>query len=144
MILPVVVILSFLNTLGTDGSFGNEDTDKSALSAVGRSITPVFAPMGISQDNWPAAVGIFTGIFAKEAVVGTLDALYAQMDAADAAAGEATDSAFDLMDGVSDAVATIPENLVGVVDMRLDPLGLSIGDISTIQNAPMEMYAWRQ
>jgi len=36
--------------------------------------------MGISQDNWPATVGIFTGIFAKEAVVGTLDSLYGAME----------------------------------------------------------------
>ena len=31
-------------------------------------------PMGIDEDNWPATVGIFTGFFAKEVVVGTLDA----------------------------------------------------------------------
>ncbi len=35
--------------------------------------------MGMQQDNWPAAVGIFTGILAKEAVVGTLDSLYSGM-----------------------------------------------------------------
>jgi Fe2+ transport system protein B len=29
--------------------------------------------MGIEQDNWPATVGIITGILAKEVVVGTLD-----------------------------------------------------------------------
>ncbi|GIS70378.1 MAG: hypothetical protein CM1200mP9_11990 [Gammaproteobacteria bacterium] len=34
--------------------------------------------MGISDDNWPATVGIFAGIFAKEVVVGTLDALYSE------------------------------------------------------------------
>jgi Fe2+ transport system protein B len=44
--------------------------------------------MGISPENWPATVGIFTGIFAKEAVVGTLDALYAQMDAAATESGQ--------------------------------------------------------
>ena len=32
--------------------------------------------MGVSAENWPAAVGVFTGILAKEAVVGTLDSLY--------------------------------------------------------------------
>ena len=37
---------------------------------------PLFEPMGITEDNWPATVGIFTGVLAKEAVVGTLDALY--------------------------------------------------------------------
>ena len=72
----VVAALTFLNSLGTDGTFGNENTEKSALSAIGRTIVPAFEPMGVSQDNWPAAVGIFTGVLAKEAVVGTLNSLY--------------------------------------------------------------------
>ena len=55
--------MSFLNSLGTDGTFGNQDSDKSTLSAIGRAIVPVFEPMGIESDNWPATVGIFTGIF---------------------------------------------------------------------------------
>jgi ferrous iron transport protein B len=133
VILPVVVILSFLNTLGTDGTFGNEDSDKSALSAVGRSITPVFVPMGISEENWPAAVGVFTGIFAKEAVVGTLDALYAQMDAAPDEGTE--EEAFDFWGGIGESLATIPANLAGVADLLLDPLGLSIGDVSSLESA---------
>ena len=73
VIVLIVVLLSFLSSLGTDGSFGNEGSDKSVLSSIGKSITPLFAPLGISQENWPATVGIFTGIFAKEAVVGTLE-----------------------------------------------------------------------
>ena len=51
------------------------------LSEIGRTITPAFAPMGIREDNWQATVGIFTGIFAKEVVVGTLDALYSPASA---------------------------------------------------------------
>ncbi len=39
--------------------------------------------MGVSEENWPAAVGIFTGILAKEAVVGTLDSLYSGMGGKD-------------------------------------------------------------
>jgi len=49
------------------------------LSEIGRTLTPIFKPMGIQEDNWPATVGIFTGILAKEVVVGTLDALYEQL-----------------------------------------------------------------
>ena len=136
VILPVVVLLSFLNTLGTDGTFGNEDSEKSVLSAIGQSITPVFAPMGVSRENWPAAVGIFTGIFAKEAVVGTLDALYAQMDAG-AEDGE-EETAFDFWGGIGEAFATIPDNLAGVADALLDPLGISIGDVSNVETAAEE------
>ena len=56
------------------------------LSEIGRSIAPAFSPMGMSEENWPAAVGIFTGVLAKEAVVGTLDALYGELAKSDAAA----------------------------------------------------------
>ena len=66
LIVIIVAVLAFLNSLGTDGSFGNEDTDKSVLSNIGKTIVPAFEPMGMQQDNWPAAVGIFTGILAKK------------------------------------------------------------------------------
>ncbi|WP_289169115.1 Fe(2+) transporter permease subunit FeoB, partial [uncultured Parasutterella sp.] len=79
VIVVLVAVLCFLNSLGTDGTFGNEDSDKSVLSQIGKSIVPVFKPMGIQEENWPAAVGVFTGILAKEAVVGTLDSLYSSM-----------------------------------------------------------------
>jgi ferrous iron transport protein B len=32
--------------------------------------------MGVRQENWPATVGLIAGVFAKEAVAGTLDSLY--------------------------------------------------------------------
>jgi ferrous iron transport protein B len=136
VIIPVVVILSFLNSMGTDGSFGNEDSDSSALSAIGKSITPVFTPMGLTQENWPATVGIFTGIFAKEAVVGTLDAMYTQIGAAEAE--ETAGEAFNFWDGIKASFVTIPENLVGMADTLLDPLGLSVGDVSTMETAAEE------
>lgn len=133
IIIPVVVVLSFLNSLGTDGTFGNEDTDQSALSTIGKSITPVFAPMGLTRENWPATVGIFTGIFAKEAVVGTLDAMYTQLGTAEAE--EAGAEMFDFWGGLTEAFASIPENLWGVAETVLDPLGLSVGDVSTVATA---------
>lgn len=123
VILPVVVILSFLNTIGTDGSFGNEDSENSLLSAVGKSITPVFHPMGITDENWPATVGLFTGIFAKEAVVGTLDALYSQLDAS--AVEEDEEETFDFWGGVAEAFASIPAAFEGFSAVFTDPLGLA-------------------
>ena len=80
-IVAVVVILNVVNSIGTDGSFGNQDSDQSLLSEIGRTLTPLFHPMGLTDENWPATVGIFTGIFAKEVVVGTLDALYTPVSA---------------------------------------------------------------
>ncbi|MBN1627126.1 MAG: Fe(2+) transporter permease subunit FeoB [Deltaproteobacteria bacterium] len=140
VIIPIVIILSFFNSMGTDGTFGNEDSDKSILSSVGRSITPVFEPIGIQEDNWPATVGIFTGIFAKEAVVGTLDSLYAQIGEAQAEEVEGGSEAeeeegFDFWGGIVESFATIPANLAGVADTVTDPMGLSLGDVSSVETA---------
>ncbi len=133
VIVPMVLVLNFLNAVGTDGSFGNEDSDKSMLAEVGRAIAPAFSPMGLNQENWPAAVGIFTGVLAKEAVVGTLNSAYtalAQRDAAAAGAAPADEEAFDLGDAVAGAFATIPANLADALGKWADPLGVEVGDVS--------------
>lgn len=134
VIVAMVMVLTLLNSIGADGSFGNEDSDKSILAETSRAILPVFKPMGISEENWPAVVGIFTGVAAKEVVVGTLDALYAQM-AGDLYAEEAD---VGLMAKLSEAVATIPANLSDVAGNLLDPLGLDIGDTSDLAAASEE------
>jgi len=120
-IVLVVVALSFLNSFGTDGSFGNEDTEQSALAAIGKTLTPAFAPIGVKEENWPATVGLFTGLFAKEAVVGTLDALYA-------GDGEAVDGAGfpDLAGATMEALTSIRDNSVDLVGSLGDPLGIAI------------------
>ncbi|GFO71172.1 ferrous iron transport protein B [Bathymodiolus japonicus methanotrophic gill symbiont] len=135
VIVPMVLVLNFLNSLGIDGSFGKENTQKSVLSEIGRTLVPVFQPMGIREDNWPATVGIFTGILAKEAVVGTLDALYNQL-ALDSVAQQ--EAAFNLQQRLIDATLTIPENLWAVADNLLDPLGLNIGDVGNMDSAAEE------
>ncbi|WP_221796827.1 Fe(2+) transporter permease subunit FeoB [Oceanobacter mangrovi] len=118
-IIIVVTILSFFNSIGSDGSFGNENNEKSVLSGFARVVTPVLHPLGVEQDNWAATVGIITGLFAKEAVVGTLDALYNPEDSAD-------DGEYDLIGSLTEAVMTIPANLIDVSHNLLDPLGLSL------------------
>ncbi len=134
VLIPVIVILSFLNSLGTDGTFGNDDSENSVLSVIGKTITPLFGPMGIKEENWPATVGIFTGIFAKEAVVGTLDTLYETSKKTDDAGEDV-----DVIAGVKEALTTIPENLIGIADTLLDPLGISIGDVSNADTAAAEL-----
>ena len=125
VIILMVLALNLLNSIGTDGSFGNEDSEKSILSAASRVVTPAFAPMGIQEDNWPAVVGIFSGILAKEVVVGTLDTLYTSLAGDDAAAAD-----FDLWQQLAEAAATVPVNLAAVGESLLDPLGLDIGDVT--------------
>jgi ferrous iron transport protein B len=135
ILIPMVALLALLNTMALDGSIGHDDSKDSLLSSVSRSITPVFAPMGIRQDNWPATVGIFTGVFAKEAVVGTLDAIYLQNEQQEQRAADDESAAFSLAAALQEAVRTIPENLAGVADTLADPLGLSIGDTSSADTA---------
>lgn len=124
-IVAVVIILNVVSSLGTDGSFGNQNSENSMLSAIGKSITPAFAPMGIEQSNWPATVGIFTGIFAKEVVVGTLDALYSRMGAEGATESEP----FSVTETLAAAFATVPANLSTLADQLADPLGIDLGDL---------------
>lgn len=140
LIIIIVAVLAFLNSLGTDGSFGNEDTDKSVLSNIGKTIVPIFEPMGMREDNWPAAVGIFTGILAKEAVVGTLDSLYSGMGTRSAQgsnneantveepspAVEEEEKNFSVWESTKEAFATIPENLSKLGDFLIDPLGVNV------------------
>ena len=133
VVVPMVLVLNVLNSVGTDGSFGNEDSDKSALAAIGRSIAPAFSPLGLNADNWPAAVGIFTGVLAKEAVVGTLNATYsalADSDARQAGAAPEEAAAYDLKGGLAAAFATIPVKLTEALGAWSDPLGLDVGDVS--------------
>ncbi len=137
VLIPIIAVLAFLNTIGTDGTFGNEDSQSSALALISKTITPVFRPIGVSEDNWPATVGIFTGIFAKEAVVGTLDALYSAMDAK--AAGVAETEKFSFIGAISDSFATIPANFADLTGSFLDPLGLSVGEITDATTAAEEM-----
>jgi ferrous iron transport protein B len=86
IILILVLVLSVLWSIGTDGSFGNETSENSILSAFSRAVTPLFEPMGITPNNWPATLGLITGIFGKELVVGTLNTFYSANGADPAAA----------------------------------------------------------
>ncbi|MDO6451920.1 nucleoside recognition domain-containing protein, partial [Oceanobacillus profundus] len=83
-------------------------------SRAAQIVTPVLAPIGVKEDNWPATVGIITGIFAKEAVVGTLNSLYAPSSDDD-------DAEYDLLGSLQEAVGSIGANLSDL--SYSDPLG---------------------
>lgn len=134
IIIIMVTILSLLASVGTDGSFGNQNTGNSVLSSIGRTITPAFSPMGIESDNWPATVGVFSGLFAKEAVVGTLDSLYSNIDKEEAAATTEEES-FDFWGNIQASFATIPANLSELPQAFIDPLGLAIADVENPETA---------
>lgn len=119
MIIPICVVLGALNAISFSGhiQFGEASTE-SVLSYIGRWLTPLFSPMGIEQDNWPATVGLLTGMLAKEVVVGSLNTLYAQLPQAGAQAA----AHFDLWAGLSEAFHSIAENFSHLKQAMLNPV----------------------
>ncbi len=127
IIIIMVLILNMLSSIGTDGRLDQTDSDDSILAAASRLATPLFAPMGIGQDNWPAVLGIVSGVLAKEVIVGTLDSLYSRLAAEAAPAQEET--TFRLGEALTAAAATVPANLAEVGRSLADPLGLQVGEV---------------
>jgi ferrous iron transport protein B len=128
-IVIVVCLLNFFNSIGTDGQFGNQDSEGSVLSQGAKVVMPLLAPMGVQEDNWQAGVGIITGIFAKEVLVATFNNLYSPH------AGE-DDAEPSLSQSWQDASDSIKENLLGIAPD--DPLGISVGEISDLNLAAEE------
>lgn len=142
VIIVAVAILTFLGSWGTDGTFGNDSSENSVLAGIGKRITPVFSPMGVGKDDWQVTVGLFTGLFAKEAIIGTLNSLYSQDSDAVTQASEFSDAQGQqwpwyrefgaiLSGGVLDALASVRDNGMALVEGFTDPLGLK--DVTSSQ-----------
>lgn len=126
VIVIVVLFLNFFNSLGTDATFGHENQPSSVLSTVAKAATPIVEPLGITEENWPATVGLFTGLLAKEVVVGSLDALYQNAESETINASD-----YQFLDALQEAIATVPDNISSIITDLQDPLGLqSIDDIA--------------
>jgi len=134
VIVVMVLIINVLSAIGTDGSIAHDNSDSSVLAVISKTATPIFAPMGIEEDNWPAVLGIISGVLAKEVVVGTLDTLYSQLAKEDADYIE-NEEPFNFWEAIGDAAATVPENLSAVTDMFGDPLQINVGDIESLEAA---------
>ncbi len=134
VIVVMVLVINVLSAIGTDGSIGHNSSDDSVLAVISKTATPVFAPMGISEDNWPAVLGVISGILAKEVVVGTLDTLYTQLARQDAGFLE-EEEAFDFWQAINDALATVPKNLAAVTETFSDPLQMNVGEIDSLEAA---------
>lgn len=121
LIVPICVLLGALNALNLDGTLNTGEGDAhSLLSMVGQFVTPLFAPMGIHADNWPATVGLVTGVLAKEVVIGTLNTLYSQIGQVAGVLHSA--DGFQLWTGLSQAVQSIPQNLGKISSVFANPM----------------------
>ena len=121
IVLIMVTILGFFSSLGTDGTFGNSGNEKSILSKAGKAISPIFEPLGVEKENWPASVALLTGVFAKEAIVGTLTSLYKIEEPGNTETSTPKAEAFSLVSSVAEAFISVPTNIVNVFRGFLDP-----------------------
>ncbi|WP_426446308.1 Fe(2+) transporter permease subunit FeoB [Siccibacter colletis] len=126
VIVVVSVFIGALNSFSFSGQPVNSIND-SALASVSKVLTPLLNPIGVSQDNWQATVGLFTGAMAKEVVVGTLNTLYTAEDIHDA---EFDVNQFSLLDELSGAVNDTWESLKATASLSVlaNPIEASKGD----------------
>ncbi|WWO95280.1 MAG: Fe(2+) transporter permease subunit FeoB [Candidatus Dasytiphilus stammeri] len=75
VIIIASLIVSALNSFSFDGKLV-KNVHESALATVSHKITPLLIPMGISNENWQAIVGLLAGTIAKEVIISTLNTLY--------------------------------------------------------------------
>ncbi len=115
MILVLVIILNVFGNIGLDGKFGENSNSDSILTGFGKLVTPIFHPMGIDSDNWEASVGLITGLFAKEAVIGTLSVLYKDQVADEELAVEDTEE-FKLLPAIGSSFVVLWEGFFGSDD----------------------------
>lgn len=123
VILPLCLVLSCFNCKFTPEF-------KVILSYLQQWIMPIFSPMGIDVDNWPAVMSLMTGMLAKEVVIGTLNNLYTQMD--HVAQHWQTLWSIDLGQAVYQAALSIYEHLQIL-------FGLSVEQVDTQTNTLPEL-----
>lgn len=136
LIIPICILIGALNAITIQGNLSFADAStQSLLSFFGKHLTPLFAPMGIHTDNWPATVGLLTGILAKEVVVATLNTLYTQV-------GHLANAAqhFDFWAGIHAALQTIPDNLRNLSSAFSNPILASAPEHSVRQGVFGLMY----
>lgn len=135
VLVAMVLLLSVCDKVMVVNPYARTESDAtparvSVIELVGRTISPVFVPMGVERDNWQGSVALIVGLFAKEQVVSSLNTLYA-IDAS----GDKNEpkepltwgsARRQLAEGIADAFATIPEAFAGLLDSLLDPLGVGI------------------
>ena len=71
IIFSVSVIVWFLSNFNLSGM---SDINSSFLSIIGKTITPIFTPLGFG--TWQSSVSLISGLMAKEVIVGTLGVIY--------------------------------------------------------------------
>lgn len=131
VIIPICMLLGSLNALTVSGAVSvGEGSAQSILAFLGTQLTPFFAPMGLTPENWPATVGLLTGMLAKEVVVGSLNTLYAQAVHLEVVQQSLS---FDFWATLGQASWSIVENIKDLGAAFMNPIGAAIPDHSLSQ-----------
>ncbi len=69
VIIPISIFISLLGSV-------EKKTNFLYFENLCKNVVVLFKPIGMQKDNWPALVGLTSGLIAKEVIIGTLDALY--------------------------------------------------------------------
>ncbi len=126
VIVLVSILIGALNSFSLSGK-PVSDLNQSALASVSRVLTPLLSPIGITEDNWQATVGLLTGAMAKEVVVGTLNTLYT----AEAIQQQPFDAAqFNLSDQLLEALGETWQGVKSTFSLSVlsNPIEASKGD----------------
>ncbi|WPX97182.1 ferrous iron transport protein B [Candidatus Bandiella euplotis] len=109
-IIIVFLIISFISfiKIPIKEKITEEIIEISLVSFIGQRSTILFKPLGLEEKNWPAVVGIFTGILAKEMVVGTLVSLYTDDEL------QVRMDSPKIIEKYKQAVLSIPKNLANM------------------------------
>lgn len=79
-IVPLSTLLTLLMHFDLYGNYVDGlNIENSILAHVAKTLTVLFYPLGIQDNNWPATVGLISGLLAKEVVVGSMNAMYGQI-----------------------------------------------------------------
>jgi ferrous iron transport protein B len=135
IIVPICMLLGFLNSFTLTGHLVLDGSTESLLSELGKFLTPLFFPMGLTENNWPATVGLLSGVLAKEVVVGTLNSLYSQASHLTVAI-----PSFDLWLGLKAALLSIVDNAKELGETMANPIAASAPAHSVDQGVMGQMY----
>jgi ferrous iron transport protein B len=139
-IMLVVIVLSCLGAVKTDGTWGAPGSPDSALAWVGKKLTPMLTPIGIGEDNWQATLGLFSGLFAKEVMVGTIQTLYTDDSGAE---NNSAASQPDFMGDLGAAFVSIKDNTQAMFGLQAETEdGVDVALIADSPIAKLFPSAW--
>ena len=133
--------------LDVQPSAGNGDSENSLLSIIGKAITPVFEPFGVEKENWPASVSLFTGLLAKEAVIGTMNSLYSMVGESEEASAEEAKPAEEPKTEAPAAEEPAPEQVAAAdttaadTNKAAEPAEVATADSAATESAAVDSAA---